>query len=62
MLERKFALKYFRVLLNKRFAYTACFTVEGSPEVGIPDGKGIPTLGFPSRPESSFPGRLENHT
>ena len=27
MLERKFALKYFRVLLNKRFASAACFTV-----------------------------------
>ena len=27
MLERKFALRYFRVLLNKRFAYAACFTV-----------------------------------
>ena len=28
MLKRKFALKYFRVLLNKRFAYTACFMGE----------------------------------
>jgi hypothetical protein len=33
------------------------FQLEGSPEVGIPDGKGIPDFGFPFSSRKFLPGK-----
>ncbi len=40
MLERKFALKYFRVLLNKRFAYSVFYGKGGGLRPALCSGFG----------------------